>query len=531
MASHSSSSLELIFPYEGEAWPLVAKRAREATGDVLLILAGRELELVQQPDVRKEFLAECKKIHQRLRIAAKHPTIVAEARAAGLRVFDRTKQLKAFLSSHPRADEALRAFSPHLWRQQLKSQLQRMGLLSMPKLRIFSLAGLSVLLFFIVVFRLLPSADIYINPRQEAVSQTMNIFLVQSGATADISDRVRHMPLVPITVHFRKSTTFDHISKEFIGTSSRMQLTVVNASAEEYSLRKGTRFTNQAGMVFTILDQAIVAAGEEITVRAQAQDLDLYGQIIGERGNVPAGLRWDIPGLAPEERQLVYGENRQPAAGGTTAYRTVLKQADLELAQKRLEQELLAAAKQMAEEERSMMNEKDASSFYSLLNYAELTKTTYNDFVMPTQFIDQVVTSVPIEGGITYTAFVYDARAILDLLKDELQAHVQQGRTLIDGHLTYQDLVAHVIDYSDDLSWIKLTVDLTATEEYILDPLSPVGALFAKKVRELVTGVSREEAIRIVRNMPEVESVEISQWPPWNTTLPGIASHISVIAR
>ena len=91
-------------------------------------------------------------------------------------------------------------------------------------------------------------------------------------------------------------------------------------------------------------------------------------------------------------------------------------------------------------------------------------------------------------------------------------------------------LVAHVIDYSKDLSWIKLTVDLTGTATYILDPLTPRGAVFAKNIRERISGLSTDDALRIVKNMPEVEDAEISLWPPWGNQLPSIPSHITVKA-
>ncbi len=539
MASSSSASVQLVLPQEGEAWNDLAQRMQRTEGELLLILSGRESELILQPDVRKQFLAACKALHGRLRIATKHPTIASEARSAGVRVFDRTRHLRAFLQGHPKADDALRVFSPHLWRQQLKSQMQRMGLLSMPRLRIFSLVGLSVILFGIVVLKLLPSAEVRVRPRQEAVSQTMNIFLVQSGATAHISNRIRHMPLLPLTVRFHTSMTFDHISKEFIGTSSQMQLTVINKASETYSLRQGTRFTNQAGMVFRILDQAIVEAGREVTVRARAEDVDLYGQIIGDRGNVPAGLHWDIPGLSLEERALVYGENRKPATGGTTAYRTILQQQDLEIAQKRLEQDLLVAARAMIEEERTRLMEEHPDQFLVVLQPSQFPKLrdvqnlgsvlVYSNITLPTEFIGQEVTSVPVSGDITYTLYAYDANAILQMLRGELHEHVREGRRLLDSDLTYEHLVGHIIDWADDYGWIKLTVDLTATEEYVLDPLSPTGALFGKKMREQIAGVKRDNAIRIVRNMPEVESVDISQWPPWSRTLPSILSHISIV--
>ncbi len=173
--------ISVIFPQGEESWSALADRLRETEGEMLLILSGREHELLANPDARKQFIAHCKKVNQRLRVATKHPGITAEMRSSGIRVLDRTKFVRSILHNHPKQSEALRSFSPQLWRQQLKSNLQRMGLLSVPKLRIFSLLFLSMILFYVVGFKLLPSAEIRVRPRQEPVSQTVNIFLVQTG--------------------------------------------------------------------------------------------------------------------------------------------------------------------------------------------------------------------------------------------------------------------------------------------------------------------------------------------------------------
>ncbi|MBT4366792.1 hypothetical protein HOD24_00185, partial [Candidatus Peregrinibacteria bacterium] len=134
----------------------------------------------------------------------------------------------------------------------------------------------------------------------------------------------------------------------------------------------------------------------------------------------------------------------------------------------------------------------------------------------------------PISGIIKYTAYSYDSQAVLSMLQSELISHVEDGKRLLEETITMDRLIAHVIDYSDDLSWIKLTVDLSGTEEFVLDPLNPHGARFAKKGRELIIGKDKETAERILKNLPEVESVEINIWPPWNSGIPSIPSHISI---
>lgn len=522
-------SLTIIIPDESESWNALLKRMRQTQGELLVVLSGRDSELVHSKEIMHMFFEGAKILSNRITIATKQPAIIDTARRMGIRVIERTKEMRVFLDGHEKANEVLRVFSPHLWQQELKSTLQRMGVLSLPKLRIFFLLGLSAALFFFVILRLLPSAEIRVHPRQESVSQTVNIFLAMSGALSELPPRVRILPLRPITVKTRKSLTFDQVSKEFIGESATVPMTVVNLASEQYSFRRDTRFVNQAGMVFRINESVIIEPGSEKTVLATADNTDVYGAIIGERGNVPAGLKWEIPGLSTEERKFVYGENREDAVGGVTSYRTVLQGQDLEVARKQLEGDLLATAKQLVEEERQIMNAQSEEMQIDILNYAELTKTVFSGFVLPTQFLGEYVTSVPVEGGILYTELGYDAHSVLDLLRTETLAHVGEGRRVLLSTLSLENLVIHVIDYADDFSWIKLTVDLNATEEAILDPLSPNGALFAKNVRREVLGISKSDALRILKNMPEVDNVEISLWPPWSNSLPTIPAHIVIV--
>jgi len=403
-----------------------------------------------------------------------------------------------------------------------------MGLLSLPKLRIYILIFVSAALFIFVFFKLLPSAEIKIVPREDTISQTANIFLVLSGSTVDIPDRVRTMELWPVKADITKTITYDQISKQFIGESARADITIVNNAEEVYSLRSGSRLVNQAGMIFRMLDAINIEPGEQIVVRAKADDLDLYGEIIGERGNVPAELKWDFAGLSYTEQDLVYGINEEPGRGGTTAYREVLAEEDLQAAKTQLMSELHNEAKQLVDEKRDVFNAEHENQTMEMLYYEELTTVEYDEIDLPRQFIGIPTQTIPVEGTIHYTAFAYDSQYVLELLAEELKTHVGEGRRLLNETVNLNRLIAHVIDYSDDLSWIKLTVDLSGTEQYVLDPLSPWGARFAKSVRDLVTDLGTKEAKRIIKNLPEVEEASIHLWPPWNRTLPAIPSQIKI---
>lgn len=524
------ASINVLILEDGESWSAFLRRIRESKGDVLIVLTGPDELIAKDKKERESLLKLLKSMSGRVRVATKNRVMIAALRGNGIRVVDRVKDVRQLLAgSSDQLDEVLRLFSPHIWRQQLRSRLQAMGLLALPKLRIWTLIAVSAVLFFFVMFKLLPSAEINVDPREETVTRTANIFLVQSGATVDIPQRVRTMELKPIVANVTRQLTFNEISKEFIGDSSQVTMKIVNKSGEKYSLRKGSRLANQAGMVFRVQSPINIEAGEELEVLAIADDLDLYGEIMGERGNVPAGLKWEFVGLAKEEGDVIYATNLEEGSGGRSEFRTVLHEGDLNLARKQLEKELLTTANQQIDEQIELANAEDGSQIVERLYYDELTKIAFTGFVMPTQFIGQKVSSVPIEGTIIYTAYAYDTNYVLELLKKELLMHTETGKEIDQSTITLDRLVTHVINYEDDLSWIKLTVDLSGIERAILDPLTPEGARFASKLREAVLGKTVDEAKRIVSNFPDVEKASVSVWPPWNRKLPTIPYHITIV--
>ena len=361
--------LTVLIPQEGETWDAFARRLQSTEGDVLAILPAAEgmLPPADEKGVHMFFDA-CAELSERVQVATLKRVFISLARSKGVRVIEHVRDVRFLLEGHPQAQETLRMLSPHVWRQQLRSRLQSVGLLSLPKLRVWILILVSGILLLFVLFRLLPSAEVRVWPSGDTISQTANIFLVQSGSVVDIPQRVRTLELIPLMVEVNRSITFDQISKNFIGTNARVPMAIINKSGEEYSLRKNSRLVNQAGMIFRIQEQVFIEAGEEITVLAVADDLDLYGEIIGDRGNVPAGLKWEFPGLAKEERMIVYGENRTEAKGGTMAYTSVLKEEDLTVAKKQLRQELLVVANQMLDEERTLYNSKHADQMLDRLD-------------------------------------------------------------------------------------------------------------------------------------------------------------------
>lgn len=439
------------------------------------------------------------------------------------------KHLRFLLKGHKAQSEAVRIFSPSSWRRDIRTQLQFVGLLSLPKLRIWVLLGVSLAIFLFAFLRLLPSSTVKVWANQNTVDYTMNVLLVSSGAVLPPTfDRIHRLVLYPLTLTIDRTMTFDEVGKDFTGQNASVLLTVFNDANERYSLRKGTRFTNQAGMVFKIQGDLILDAHTKQVVRAVADAVDLYGEIVGERGNVPAGVKWEISKLPESERKLIYGRNEKPATGGRTSYANVLKKEDILIARKKLEQELKSAAKQMAEDE-TISRSNDQGRAIVQLRYDDLTSFAFKNFDLSESFVGQNVSSIPIQGSIVYKVLLYDKDALLELLRHEIKGHVSAEKKIVENSVSKENIDLHIVaPWDDNLNWVKVTADLTYTEKFVLSPITPTGATFGKYVRDHIAGKSVEDAERIIKNLPEVSKVDIRMWPPWATRLPDIGSSIAI---
>jgi len=532
-------SLTVLIAPEHTTSSLLLGSVRRIAGTVLLVVSPNGFDSLSNEHL-SQFFREAKALNtdRRLILAIKPPRGREIALRFGWETIQNLKTLRPLLKGQKQEAEAIRSFSPITWRQDIRSRLQAVGILSLPKVRIWTMLALSCFVFLFAFFRLLPSSEVKIWPDQESNNFTTNVYLSVSGASLPVPiDRVRSLPLTILTVDINRTITYDQISKNFTGTNAHMMVTIFNDSSEQFSLRKGSRLLNQAGMKFRLRDDLILPARSKIEVGADADPIDQYGEVLGERGNVPAGVKWDFPGLTEKERAVIYGRNLKPGTGGKTSYVNLLSKEDVEGtpqhpgARQLLMQELLNVAKQQVEEERQSRNKLTGSHLVQL-NYQDLTKIEFKDFQLSSEFIGQNVTTIPVSGTIEYTVILYDENDLLELLKEEVYSRIPPSKTVVESSLSKENMDLNVIaPWDDDFRWVKITANLTYTERYVINPITPTGARFGKYIRDNVAGKTVQEALRIVRNLPEVDSVEISVWPPWAFTLPTLGNNIAITEK
>ncbi|MDB4979170.1 MAG: hypothetical protein JWM56_1356 [Candidatus Peribacteria bacterium] len=520
----------VLFRRDDDTWEAFIRQIHDGgTEAVIVVLSPRDQQELTDELKKRALLQACGRHGSSVTVATRSAELARECKSLGFQVMTNVQALHQLLRAHPQEAEAVRVFSPHVWQQQLRSRLQAVGLLSLPRIRIWTLIVTSIVLFLFVMFRLLPSAEVRVWPRQDTVSQTVNIYLVQSGAVVPSASSVRRIPLVPLTVEVKKSITFDHIHRVFTGRPAQVTMKIFNDTADTVPLRDGSRlFHSSGGLLFRLKDPVIIDPHTQVTVTAVAADEDVYGAIIGERGNVHANLDWTFPGLPEADQKKIYAKNVTSGQGGTTSSRLVFKQEDLDAAHKELDTQLISTARTLIDEQLSVLNQKKKNTRMQYFDDKQLIRAIFHDVKLPTEFLGETVTSVPAEGSVTYTVIAYNADSVLTLLQRDLISHIEEGKQLVADSVSADGLRTFLIKYDDNLAWVKVTAELNATEEFVLDPLLPVGAKFGRNVRDTIVGLAKGEAIKIIKNMPEVERAEIHTWPPWSGSVTQVPANISI---
>ncbi len=538
-SERAPGNLAVLLVQRQETLSDLAKRLGEplelvSQGGKLLIVFPKGWGRVASTRARQEFFSLLSPHAKNISIAGHDRVLLLSAVDRGSKVFETRPELKDFLEGHPHSSKALRHFTSEKWQEAFYHFLSRLKTLSVHRVSVTIFLALSIFLFLTVLFIAIPSARIRIWPTVNLVSYTTNVALVASGSVIDFDPKYS-LPLLPVRSTVQRKLNFTEISKKFLGENAETEMTLVNESDEPYSLRAGTRLVNQAGMIFRTLAPVEIPAATPvepgiIRVRAQANPQDLYGQIVGDRGNVPAGIKWEIPGLPVEERKFIYARNHEDAKGGVTKYGQELQEKDLELAKKQLEQELVTAAKERIDEEIKVRTAREGKQ-YVVLQYDVLTSISFSGFVMPMNLIGTEVTSIMIDGELTYTVLAYSKDALHGILLPGLMAHVEEGRELVKNSAVLEGISVNVIEYDDALSWVKITAELTGKQRSVLNPVSRPGRAFTERVRDLIRGKSISDAERIIQNFPEVERVQISVWPPWRGSIPSLMSNIVIIPQ
>ncbi len=403
---------------------------------------------------------------------------------------------------------------------------------------LFMLVSSVFIILMIVFYIALPGVTIYLTPAASVLEKSVNITLADYNKNkAELETHPHHMiASYPIEVTIEKTYTHFTAGKKFSdkGANATGKLTIINTSSAAWPLIPRTRFQTEDGIVFRVATYVNVPAADtsgpgRLEVSVVADEIDAYGEVAGERGNIGPS-RFILPGLDVETQKVLYAESSGNMAGGVTDYISYVSEADIEGAKLKLGELLVdEAIVALSAEVDKRSDENQNQVTFVLLDGEGAMKIGDPNIFVAGDLIGKEIESFEVSGSISVSGLYYDRDAMLEILKGELKLKKSPQKELL--RINEDSTSYRIFNWDIVNGKVKLTANIKGIEQFDIDPDSENGQRLLQKIREHVAGEDTEDAKQYIQNLTEINKVEIDSWPAWAPTIPTLLENIDFEVR
>ncbi len=397
-----------------------------------------------------------------------------------------------------------------------------------------SLIIVSLLILVTITYIALPGATIALTPKSDVIETHVNVTLadIESNRAELDTHPVNTIPSYTMVKRIQKVFTYSATGKDFKGTNATGTITILNEADNSWPLVAKTRFQTGDGLVFRIANpvvvpQATTDAPGKLDVTVVADELDDYGQVMGERGNIQPS-KFFLPGLSGENQKKLYAESTQPFTGGATLVIQTITAEDIEAARAKMESDLKNSAEAELQAYVKERNDSQKTNL-ELLKGGTAIETSDPVIEIPSGLEGQKLESFEVHGEIVASGTSYNRDDLLSILKTELKLKKNPQKRLYK--IDEESLSYRIVDNDKTSKKIKITATIKGVEEYEISPDKENGQRLIKKIKEHILGKEVLEAELYIQNLPEIDKVVIESWPAWSPTIPSIPDNIKIEVR
>ncbi len=246
---------------------------------------------------------------------------------------------------------------------------------------------------------------------------------------------------------------------------------------------------------------------ERVVVPAQQYlDVEVIASSAGEEYNI-GPCTFSVPGLKGSPRYTsVYGESSSVMSGGKKTSVTQVTQADLDNAEKILEEKARQECQTALE---------SAVSADDYIVIEEEMKIKVIEFIPLTevgQVVNNFVCQIKVEGEVP----VLKKSDLKDFARDYILSQIPTDKVLIEGSVGISYLPEAI-----DIENGQITLGIEISGEIY-------SALDENYLKEKVRDLRPDEIRATLRAFPEIEQVQARLWPFWVTTVPVDSAEIEV---
>ena len=383
------------------------------------------------------------------------------------------------------------------------------------------LITITVLVLILITYIALPGATISITPKSNTITVTANVVLADSNANQAYLDThpTDVIASFPVDVTAQKTITYFTTGQKFEGKNANGTITIINASNREWPLIEQTRFQTNDGLVFRIQQSVTIPAATlsdpgKLDVYVVADELDVNGQIIGDRGNIePASFF--LPGLSEDNRKKLYAESHSAFTGGETITHKMVSAEDLEAAKGKMQTELLNSAEEELKKQVVTMNQ-ERNVELSLLTGTGAIVSAEPVVHIPDGLEGQMIDQFEVTGELYSKGIAYNYNELVNILRNRLKLAKNPQKKLIKIDTDTLSYRLVPIEEGDNTTRQKITATMKGIEQYEWSEDKENGQRLMDNIKEHIVGKSVEEAENYIQQLPSVNKVVINSWPAWS---------------
>lgn len=363
--------------------------------------------------------------------------------------------------------------------------------------------AIALVVILLLVLVVLPSADITVYAKSQKVERDIDV-IADTKATAPDSAKLT-LPAVAVNESQTIEGNFQTNGKKEVGSKAEGRVALYNLTGSPMALKSATTTLTVGSKTYIFkTDQPTVKPLTSASADSNATLADIVASDGGEAFNVPAGTRMEITNQAfGSQPQKLYAKTVTQVVGGNSRFVSVISKDDITAAQTQLTKKVVDG-----------INANLAGGNNKLVDgaYAANITSFITDKAEGTE-----ATGFTAELKVNITGLAFDEAALKNIVRQRLLMTLGNGKNLQEPD---KDSVIYKIKNLDSQSGI---MQLSLHYESMAKP-----TIDQNDYKNKIAGKTKQESSDLILSNPDIDKVEITVQPAWQSGLPRFTSKIHI---
>ncbi len=363
--------------------------------------------------------------------------------------------------------------------------------------------ALALVVILLLVLVILPSASITVFAKSQVVSRDIDILADVNAQSVDASKLT--IPATAVNESQDLTDTFQTNGKKEVGSKSEGRVAIYNLTGSPINLKATTTAITVGSKTYYFkADQSGIKALTSATDDANASVADIVAAEGGESYNLPAGTRLEITNQAfGSQPQRLYAKTVSQVVGGSSRFISVITKEDITQAQDILTKKVVADINNKIKEQQMSL----VDGAYTV-NVTSFTTDKPEGTEAPT-FAAQI--------QLTVTGLAFNESTLRDMVRQRLIMSLGASKSLQDPNADSIVYKIKNIDTANGVMQLSLHYESKA-----------IPTIAMTELKNEIAGKSKSEASELILANPDVDRVEITVQPGWQSSLPRFSSKIQL---